>query len=42
MHDEFAVLARGPQRRFVHQIREVRAGKARSAARDDGQIHVVG
>jgi hypothetical protein len=40
-HDEFAVLARGPQRRLVHQVRQVRARKARRAARDDGQIHVI-
>ncbi len=40
-HDELSVLARGPQRRFVHQVCQVRAGESRRAARDDGQIHVI-
>ena len=39
--DELAVLARGPQRRFVHEIRKVRTGKARCAARDDGKLYVI-
>ncbi len=39
--DELAILARRPQRGFVHQIREIGAGKSRSAARDHGEIHVV-
>ena len=38
--DEFAVLARGPQCGLVHQVREIGAGKAGSAASDYGEIHV--
>ena len=40
--DEFAVLARGPERGFVHEVGEIGAGKARRAAGDHGEIHVVG
>ena len=29
------------QRRFIDQVREIRAGKSRRAARDNGQIHVI-
>ena len=35
------VAARREQRRLVHQIREIRAGKARRAARDDRRLDVV-
>src|SRR5262249_38130620 len=38
---EFTILPRSPERRFVYKIGEVRAGKARSAARDDRKIHIV-
>src|ERR1700722_3074835 len=40
-HHVLAVLARRPQRGFVHQIRQVGARKSRSAARDDREIDVV-
>ena len=39
--DELAILARRPQSGFVHQIREIGAGKSRSAARDHREIHIV-
>ena len=40
-HDDFAILARGIQRRFVHQVGQVGAGQARCAARQHGKIHVI-
>ncbi len=38
--DELAALARGPQRGLVHQVGEIGAGKAGSAASDDGKIDI--
>src|SRR6266436_6029978 len=38
---ELSTLPRGPQSRFVHQVRQVGAGKTRRAARDDRKIHVI-
>ena len=40
-HDDFAVLPRGVQRGFVHQVGQVGAGQARRAARQHGKIDVV-
>jgi hypothetical protein len=40
-HYEFAVLARGPECGFVHEVGEVGAGEAWRAAGDDGEIDVV-
>jgi len=37
----FFVPPGGDQRRFVHQVREVGAGEARSAAGDDVELHVL-
>ena len=42
MVTNLAILARGPQRGLVHQVGKIGAGKARRAARDHGQIDVVG
>ncbi len=39
--DELATLTRRPESGFVDEVREVGAGEAGSAARDDGKIHVV-
>ena len=42
MHDEFSVLPRSPERRFVHQVCQVSTRKARRAARNNRELHVVG
>ena len=40
-HDDLAVLPRGVQRRFVHQVGQIGAGQTRRAARQHRKIHVV-
>jgi len=40
--DDALVGARGEQRRLVDEIREIRAGEARRAARDQPRLHIVG
>ena len=39
--DKLAILARRPESRFVHKIREVGARKSGSAARDHREIDIV-
>ena len=34
LRDDFAILARGDQRGFVHQVRQIGSGESRSAAGD--------
>ena len=38
--DEFAILARGPQSGFVHQVGKIGTGKSRSAACDYGKLDI--
>ena len=40
--DHFAILPRRPKRRFVHQVGKISAGKSWRAARDHGEIYIVG
>src|SRR5262249_24445111 len=40
--DELAVLASAPESGFVSEAFEIGTGEARSAASDDGEVHVVG
>ena len=40
-HDDLAILPRGVQRGFVHQIRQIGAGETRCSAGQHGEIHIV-